>query len=907
MLDKIIYLHSFTTGSFYTNHERHLHDLNMRCKAERRYLINGLPDLAKLGYSPSDIAAIKAGEEFNLIDETDKEVADYQFKQALIKHKGDKAAEVKERLKTLIANNFERNAQSKGKDHVRELRADVEGADDRIISTFDSFLTRTVGCEPDKVTTEIASLSVFYFEVFKDLLYYGFMWNGEKYVYYTSSAGMIRTKRGTFIKESTLKKIEPTMMCGLTVDKINAKGGNNVNKHLAYLALTNSATDRWEGFDIDKVIVVDDFERDVVGEVDFIDDNDFSISRKTMPVNIPNTDGVGMMLPCVSDKNFMIRLPWVKGLLGVFDFRSFVIEHGYSPIIKDIYGKEHDILVEDVQIILTKSQTKMWKYYSDWDEYKYCFKLYNCEACRCNIEEDYIKNSKINYQMLQDLFPTDEEIKKLTEKSRRKIENVSKNYKTIKEIMGLNRVDHSLGSFQQAVKLYKPLIRDVYTKDTLRDIKNSLLKKYRSGKIEISGKYTFILPDFYACCEYWFGHITDPKGLLDNGEVSCNLYSFADELDCLRAPHIYYEHGIRKNKVQDEKIKKWFTTNALYVSCNDLISKILMFDVDGDKSLVVADKLFIDIAKRSMEGHPPLYYEMHKALPGVITPETLYKGLTDAFTGGNIGIFANNASKIWNSEVFVSGSKEERERASSYVAIITALENYNIDYAKTLYKPELPKDLNNNIAEFTKHKLPAFFEFAKDKGNEQIDKRNDSFVNKLYSSIPDQRINLRWLKDKGCDIEPFDYTMLKHNRKKQKCPKKIIEKYQELVKKYGFKLTMEYSDSDSFIILLIRFEFSELGYSDEVLVDYLIEYLYGANKRNKTIMWVCYGAVIINNLKNNLHLVEKDLKVVQCQECGEYYEVPRKNNRTRRCFACQSLADEISNRKRQAKHREENK
>ena len=40
--------------------------------------------------------------------------------------------------------------------------------------------------------------------------------------------------------------------CGLTIDDINKKGGNNPNKHLAYMALANSATDVWKEFDIDK-------------------------------------------------------------------------------------------------------------------------------------------------------------------------------------------------------------------------------------------------------------------------------------------------------------------------------------------------------------------------------------------------------------------------------------------------------------------------------------------------------------------------------------------------------------------------------------------------------------------------------------------------------------------------------
>lgn len=80
-----------------------------------------------------------------------------------------------------------------------------------------------------------------------------------------------------------------------------------------------------------------------------------------------------------------------------------------------------------------------------------------------------------------------------------------------------------------------------------------------------------------------------------------------------------------------------------------------------------------------MENHPPLYYDMKKALSTPIGPNEIYTGLTNAFTGGNIGIFANNASKIWNSDIYVNGTKEERERAASYVAIITACENWNID------------------------------------------------------------------------------------------------------------------------------------------------------------------------------------------------------------------------------------
>ena len=177
------------------------------------------------------------------------------------------------------------------------------------------------------------------------------------------------------------------------VDKINEKGGINTNKFLAYLALNNSATDIWENFDIDKAIVVEDWETEVNGIVDSIDEYDYNIVRKEMPINISHMDGCGIML---HEKTRMVRLPWIKGLLVRFPFDKFIKEKcNNDAIVYDIYGKEHDLVKEDIHYIFTKSQFKLWKYYSSFDEYKDLFKKYNCEACFCNEEEDNIQSAKI--------------------------------------------------------------------------------------------------------------------------------------------------------------------------------------------------------------------------------------------------------------------------------------------------------------------------------------------------------------------------------------------------------------------------------------------------------------------------------------------------------------------------------
>ena len=746
MLDTQINMYLIDTGTFYSNHEKYLHDMNCKYRRERNYINNKLPpieeQLEELGYSEKDISCMKN----NKLDKIESEIRqedldlinEYIHWNQLIVHKRKKAHESKDKLLTLLSNRMNQNETTEGKDHIRCVR-ESELHDNNVISVFESSLTRTIGIKQDELTDALMVIQVYYFDVFKDISFYGFMYKGEKYKYFTSSAGQIRKKKAVFIKESVWNDIEKTVMCGLTIEAINAKGGNNVNKHLAYMALANSATDEWKEFDIDRCIVIDDFETNVEGVFDYIDETDYSITRKTGEVPIPHTDGAGMMLPSVMTKNTMFRAPWIKGLLGVFDFRKFIEVNNYSPIIKDIYGKEWNIIDDDIQIIFTSSQFKMNKYYNDWQSYKDAFKKFHCQAGLCNTEEDRIKNAKINYQMLQTLTNiTDEEIDQLVSGSANKITNICSSVDTMLDVLGVTPYNTHPTAFQKALKIYPALLNDTYAKDVLREVKNSLLKKYRSGKLEINGKYTFLLPDFYAACEYWFGHIEKPDGLLRDKEVFCWLFRRYEKLDCLRSPHLYKEHAVRfnvANKVYEErskKIREWFTTDGIYTSTHDLISRILQFDVDGDRGLIVADPFFVSIAERNMNGIVPLFYNMKKAAPTLINNKTIYAGLNAAFIHGNIGIYSNNISKIWNSDVFVDGTDEERKEALDCVKLLCMENNYCIDAAKTLYMPTRPDWFTPIVSKFTNKKLPAFFEYAKDKEKKQVEERNNSFVNKLY-------------------------------------------------------------------------------------------------------------------------------------------------------------------------------
>lgn len=928
MLDKQINIYAVDTGNFYSNSESYLHRLNHKIRMERNQLKRELAFydecLIEIGFNKTDIQAIKKGDfdKVNYIDGSMQElqdVIDYYRLYQLYLYKGKKAKETKNRILLLLQNKVETNIAHKGKHHIRELRFldannhPLESLDRNIISVFDSSFTRMIGAKPDTLSEDFMVVQIYYFNVAKDIIYHGFTFNGEKYIYFTSSAGQIRTKKCVFIKESVYKQHEKTMMCGLTLDIINAKGGNNPNKHLAYLALNNSATDLWKDFDIDKAIVIDDFETNVFGTYDFVDDKDFVVKRMSDYVPIPHTDGAGMMLPCMG-KNRMVRLPWIKGLLGVFDFVKFINEHGCSPVIKDIYGKEHNVIAEGIQVIFTKSQFKMYKYYDSWEQYKEYYKKYKCTAGFTNIEEDRIPDATINYQMLQSLVDvTDEEIQSIIHESVDRLENICTCVDNIRKVFGATPYNQYKTAFQEAIVLYPELLNDAYIRNKIRDIKNSMVSSYKAGKLRVKGKYTFLLPDFYAACEYWFCHNENPEGLLADGEVFCSLFPKNDELDCLRSPHLYREHAVRTNLAckkfseRKEKIEEWFTTGAIYTSCHDLISRILQFDVDGDKALVVADRTLVSVAKRNMTGIVPLYYDMKKALPSVLNNETIYNGLSTAFTGSNIGQYSNNISKVWNSEEMVSGTEEEREEALTIIKILCMLNNYRIDFAKTLYMPEEPKDIKKKMQNFTKRNVPHFFVYAKDKEEVQVEDITDSLVNKFSDLIPSPNISIKEIKNgKSKKLGKPDYKLLMHNSDMDILTDRhpVVLKYCELAKKFYQKISaiVDY-DFTTDVMMKTKVKqqllhhsiveettatLSQLGYSDVDITDVLVKYLYCDKKNSdrKDLLWTCYGDIILDNLKSNKEKCDYS-KEVQCVDCGEWFYVGKKDTESCRCAECQ--------------------
>ncbi|MFE4038236.1 hypothetical protein [Priestia sp. YIM B13489] len=762
---------------------------------------------------------------------------------------------------------------------------------------FDSVLSRTLGIKAKSTTTDIIIVQSYYEKVLEDLIKQGFVnEDGEQYVFYSAFAGQIRQKKNIFLKKSVWDEHQKSLMCGLTVDDINAKGGMNINKFLAYLALSNSATSEWKDFNIDHCIVVDDMETNVSAIFDVIDTENFTIDHdKRKGVDIEHTDGSGLILPSLSDKAFMVRLPFVKGLLIPTPFDKFAKEVAGNTKVTDIYGKEWDIIEDNVQIIFTKSQFKLWKFYIDtenkensWNNYKQAFKDNKCQAGKLNEEEskDNFSEAVTTYQVLQTLYNMKKsDLEGIAEETNKFIKAIGREKEAMLNLMGADNANTRKNAMQEAISIYPELLSDKHVKQTIKATKASFVKRAKSGKLKVQGKYTFVSPDTYAFCEWLFQGNKNPEGLLNDGEVYCTL--FEEGRLCLeRSPHLFLEHALRDNVIDDKK-KEWFVSNAIYTSCLDAVSRTLQFDNDGDSLLVISCPKFIKIAEEHMEGINPLYYEMKKAEAEQIKPDSIYTSLKAAYKA-NIGTISNKITKIFN-------SSDKKDINVDTVRLLCCLNNFEIDYAKTLFKPTIPtKALKKQLNAPDKLKAPYFFQYAKKKTENQVEKINDSVVNQLEHVIKDTNVFFKKV------VGEVDYKLLM-NDCERRTNNKIIDLYTKLDRsKKWLMLEQKKADIKSYnklwIYEHIREDLLKINNDPYLVADVLVKHLFHTkNSAHKTTLWESFGGEILNSLYKNLN------KSKVCVDCDKKF-IPT-TKRQDRCSECKKKHDAKLARERQRKSR----
>jgi hypothetical protein len=138
-LDKQVYIYSVDTSAFYTDEENKIH-----LQLLKLYIIK------------------------KSLTEKIKKLNEHQQerKQKLTKAK----KQSNERINKL---KLELTSLLNEHNNVRNLRCDSL-KENAIIGMFDSALTRTIGMKPNKVSTNLLVVRVYYFQILKELIEYGF-------------------------------------------------------------------------------------------------------------------------------------------------------------------------------------------------------------------------------------------------------------------------------------------------------------------------------------------------------------------------------------------------------------------------------------------------------------------------------------------------------------------------------------------------------------------------------------------------------------------------------------------------------------------------------------------------------------------------------------------------------------
>ena len=676
---------------------------------------------------------------------------------------------------------------------------------------FDNDLFRAIGVEYDyAVTEEIVVVPMIIESIYNSCVLNGFMYNDEKYILFASSAGELKNKKSTFIKQSTWERIKNKINCGLTIEKINVKGGINTNKFMAYQSLAKSASYRYDNFNIREAIVVDDIEFTLNREVNYIrhqtleeqTKKDYShknewdkITTKIMDVEYNLTDGLGLTtVKCF--KNSIVRLPWIKGLLTYNNFSQWLKTHTYEGKIKDIWGKEYslrDIEKGKIKYIFFKSMFKMYKYYDSWDEYCDNFEKYGCSMNIAQEEPTVLdKTVTLNYQMLQqlNLEATEEEVYELSKLNREMLEKIGTDWHTQLDVLGAKETSKSY--LNRAIAYYPALLKEDFVKERITEAKKSLIKETKAGRIKVDGVFAYVVPDIVFINQWLFEHRRDIEnmGYIEENEIIQKSFKDSDEVDVLRSPSLGFEHVLATVKTPDKDNKKWFNTNAVYTSAKSLISKVLFFDNDGDRLFVIKNDTINNIVKRTIDNYniKPLYFEMEKANAEIITNQALLQGMKDAFKVC-IGEYSNPISKLWNL-ISTLKTKEEKAKVLEYINLAVMINNFAIDSSKCRFMPELTDEIQTMIDTYKskEEQLPHFFMYAKDKKEANVlpigkgvvdqlsDKRNtpnkairyakNGFTAEFnYEDVCDIELALEYINDENVDNLLKELYVITRNKK----------------------------------------------------------------------------------------------------------------------------------------------
>lgn len=639
----------------------------------------------------------------------------------------------------------------------------------------------------------------------------GFMFNGRKYYLSERGASMARHNIISAIEGRIIRKFKRAALMDIDTSKKFV-----ISKIQAYIGLLFSSCHTLENFR-PYIVIVPDLKRTIPNQmVSFCREETAErngkkytqmklvTEKQDLVMNL--FDGGGIHSPKItqliqkllkipeSPTSIMWRAPLIKGMTHECDFISFAAERGIAHMT-DIWGKKHS--VTDVDIIMTESMYKGFKFfckyndYRDWELYWQAFDKYNHAfgVAKWNYapEEEPVY-TRLNYQVLQDIDVSGDEFVKIADFTKDLFQKIAAaddsiiwnfaglTYKTKKDSeTGLKYLSppQTDDCFFKAILKNTDCLQDEQIQKHFYGLTRKYIDEMKCGKVYVKSSFRFLVPDLVALMEHAFG--LSVQGCLKYGE--CFTQSVHDgiydtEVIIERNPHLAKSEHCVLQGTDNELCRKWLghLYNCVFLNTYDITcSRLSGADYDGDLGLVIKS-CDCPIMRRGIDTTLPIVINIDEKATAIAedyTAENIKKNIKFA-RKQKIGEMSNMDTCYDNK---VSDNPELRRKWDEFSNIICICNAKEIDSVKTQVRVRVPRMIQKYAKPF-----PYFMRYAGD-----YYKRHKHFnmalsnMNRLCYNIEDWQKNIIWKRDTSA----FDYSLYMN-------PNILIEeeKVQELISIY---------------------------------------------------------------------------------------------------------------------------
>lgn len=619
---------------------------------------------------------------------------------------------------------------------------------------------------PEYVSVVIDDVS-HYKKIINDGLYI----NRFKYVRLMCSAGQARVNTVILIREDFEKELKKRLKCGAKNVKITK------NKYNAYFALSSSST-----YLIPKpnVYLIDDCEIEMEKKVDWISkipreektklSNNERVTEELKTLTFNLFDGCGAVsvefakhvanaleldyIPAA----FCIRCAYIKGMVFVVDFKQYAKEHNIE-FMNDMYGNQRKI--QDMDMILTKSQFKLYNAYDSMDDYdRLCEEngfFWGVTKVTPKSDDSYFRS---NYQFCQAIdLSDDNDVAELCNPTIEWLNNIANDNVAYSLLYLLGNIcDRDDVDFDNILNLTSDnvaksliinpdMINEEYVKSTIIMSINKKIRESYLGKLILNGNFSVMIPDMYAFMQHAFNH--EVIGALNEFEHYSHFWNERGKKDvvAMRSPLTWRSEVNKLTLVQNELTEKWFkylTSGIVYNvwGCDCIIHADS--DFDGDIVATTDNPVFLKCRYDSL----PITYNKSTVDKEYINEDELYLADIQSFnsTIGQITNISTSFYEVLSQYEGLPEYAEEQKEIIERLKLIRKSQGDAIDKAKGIKIEPMPRHWTKKLKSIPNGESQYRFDFC----NNIVADRKPYFFRYLYPKENEKYLKYLEKEDDYC-------------------------------------------------------------------------------------------------------------------------------------------------------------